>query len=163
MSKKVLFLFCLISLLICGCSQATQTKTAIQNSYPVSEGYPLDALEPSGYPIKDDFQMGTRGPDFFITEPLNGGETIVQGSGPANIPIFLVDVFMNGELLGSTVTDNNGDFSFNLDKPLVTGHSIGIMLGDISGTDLLESDFTYNENYYDIPLIGILFDFVVVY
>ena len=163
MRKKVLFTFCLISLLICGCTQAAQTESSTEKSYPVSEGYPLEILDPSGYPVDNIPQIGTRGPDFNITEPVNGGETIVQGSGPANVPINLVDVFMNGELLGSTVVDDNGNFSFSLDKPLVTGHSIGLMLGDISKTDLSESDFMYNENYYDIPLIGILFDFVVVY
>jgi hypothetical protein len=39
---------------------------------------------------------------------------------------------------------------------------IGLQLGDIEGTNFEESDFLYSDTYYERPLIGILFDLVVV-
>lgn len=103
-----------------------------------------------------------RGPDFFIEIPVLAGDLIVSGTGPTGVPIELLNVTKVGQILSKTSIDQNGNFTFELSQPLESGHSLGIRLGDISNTDFLESDFLYNENYYDRPLIGILFDMVVV-
>jgi hypothetical protein len=67
-----------------------------------------------------------------------------------------------GTILGETIIDERGNFQFDLEQPLQSGHSIGIQLGDITGTELNESDFLYSDTYYERPFIGILFDMVSV-
>jgi hypothetical protein len=168
MKKIIFFLLFLPILIFSSCSQQSPTEVQQNNdpAYPISDGYPATNLENElndSYPVDNSIQYGDRGPDFNINEPLTEGEQTVSGTGPAGVPIILVDVFMNGEFLDETTIQENGEFIFNLVDPLVKGHSIGIMLGDISGSDFNEIDFIYNENYRDIPLIGVIFDMVVVY
>jgi hypothetical protein len=167
--KKILLIFSLLLLLplvIIGCSvknsalnfEQTSTNTDDNFSYPV-DGSTKDI----SYPIEEQIvTFENRGPDFSITEPVLGSSITIEGTGPAGVPIRLVDVSEAGKILGEVIIEQNGTFIFNLDQPIESGHSIGIQLGNISNTNLNESDFLYNENYYDRPLIGILFDMVVV-
>ena len=130
-----------------------------ETAYPVEEfSFPVD----EGYPIEESTPLYEQGPEFEISIPISGGDTVVTGTGPANVPITLVDVTEMGFVLDQTVIDSDGTFTFTLEEPLESGHSIGIQLGDIEGTDLDEGDFLYSETYYERPLIGILFDLVVV-
>jgi hypothetical protein len=138
----------------------TEGNESTESGYPVSEI--IDSVE-SGYPIKErDEVLYPQGPNFEIDEPVSKNDNVVTGSGPANVPIILVDVSEMASILSKTVINNDGLFTFDLQIKLEPGHLIGIQLGDIKGTGLNESDFLYNENYFVKPLIGILFDMVVV-
>jgi hypothetical protein len=132
--------------------------TAEQDISPqnLGETYPVETVELVEVPGFE------RGPDFNIEEPVSSGENVVSGNGPAEVPIILVDVSTGGTILGQTTIKEDGNFLFDLDQPLESGHSIGLKLGDISNTDLNPDDFIYNENYYDRPYVGILFDMIVV-
>lgn len=169
MKRSILpFLGLLFVILVAGCMQTPIPKTEEIDSPVVSAtGYPVvifnyESAYP-GYPIsKDESAILNQGPDFAIDRPVFGGDYSLSGTGPIGVPIELIDVFMGGELLGKTTINDDGLFVFDLNKALVKGHSIGIKLGDISNTELLESDFMYNDTYFDVPLIGILFDVVSV-
>jgi len=170
-TKFILHLLAIICIFLTGCtstnidSENSDVKT--QPSPPNNEdsGYPVNNNENnnnSGYPIvesEDDLPLG---PIFSINEPVEGGDTIVSGIGPAGVPIRLVDVSEVGLILGETIIDKNGTFSFTIEIPLESGHSIGLKLGDLTGTDFNENSFVNNETYYVRPLIGILFDMIAV-
>ena len=184
--KLLLILVPFMLLTLCGCGESETMPTAEKElapsesdqteeaGYPISEepgdvesGYP-SSTEPedieSGYPssalpAQTDY---TPGPVFTIDVPVKADDTIVTGTGPTGVPINLVDASEVGLLLAETVIDTDGTFTFELEEPLEQGHMIGIMLGDLTGTDLDENDFIYSDTYYARPLIGILFDMVLV-
>jgi hypothetical protein len=171
-------------LLLIGCNtQETEETSTVQTpqtnpmqkentTYPIikpeveiQNGYPVDASEKeneTSYPTMENLSNFPKGPEFNINEPLSEGDTQVTGTGPADVPINLVDVSEMGLFIAETIINKDGTFIFSFQDPLEAGHSIGIQLGDIEGTDIDPNDLLYNENYYERPLIGILFDMVVV-
>lgn len=145
-------------------------RTETLEAYPIS-GYPFPYQSENGYPAFPTFAAEVaypivtptknpkmNGPKFEINEPVVGGSKVVTGTGPANVPIVLIDVTEMGTLLGQTIIDANGDFIFNLDEELIPYNAIGIQLGDISGTNFDSKNFIYSDDYIDRPLIGIIFD-----
>lgn len=101
-------------------------------------------------------------PDFTIDVRVLAGARQVSGSGPPNVPIRLVDVTEAGQELATTVVGVDGRFVFSLSDPLVAGHSVGLQIGDLTGTQFSYEDFVYSDRYYDRPSIGILFDMASV-
>lgn len=145
--------------------EESSTSNDLQDGYPISgsdNGYPLEEDNPmeSAYPNIDPGME--YGPSFTIDEPLDPNSTTVTGTGPAGVPIKLVDVTTMGEELALTTIDENGNFSFSLDKPLTSGHAVGLMIGDLSNTDFNYDEFTYSDEYIDKPMIGTLFYIAVV-
>lgn len=165
MTRKWIVTLALIMMVLSACSQTKSdlpqpepedASIVIDEVYPITEvgeisfSYPINTIE-------GEIDPSERGPDFFIDEPVRASDTVITGSGPANVPILLVNVSFVGELIASTVIDESGRFRFELEQPLQATHSIGLQLGDITGTNFLESQFLYNENYYERPFIGIIF------
>lgn len=126
------------------------------NRYPVEENNPMESAYPNLDPGRE------YGPSFTIDEPVDPNSTTVTGTGPAGVPIKLVDITTMGEELALTTVDENGNFSFSLDKPLTSGHAVGLMIGDLSDTDFNYDEFTYSDEYIDKPMIGTLFYIAVV-
>ena len=172
MNKKSLLILLLIGLVFlvsCGNNEPTQDPHSSEpEAYPVQEGessYPVAKTTTegeSGYPINEPETSFIQGPEFKIDEPVAEGDTIVTGIGPANVPIKLVDVSEVGLNISETVIGTDGVFEFTLEEPLESGHTIGLQLGDIENTEFSEGDFIYSDTYYERPLIGILFDLIVV-
>ncbi len=158
MKLKQLFApFLLIIIFLVGCNtQRTATTSPIktEQTYPIQnentaypiikqeveyqKGYPVNEKEKeneTSYPIKENLSGFPKGPDFKINEPLSEGDTQVTGTGPADVPINLVDVSEMGLFIAETIINNDGMFIFSFQEPLEAGHSIGIQLGDIEGTD----------------------------
>jgi hypothetical protein len=161
----VLLSIFIIGLLI-GCSNPSTTipGTPIETAYPVvarttptqpGEGYPIVTATPY-------YSTEMRGPDFNINEPVKAGDTKVTGTGPADVPIILVNVSFAGELISSTTIGKDGTFEFTFETPLESATTIGIQLGDLTGTNFVATQFIYNENYSERPMVGILFDLVHV-
>ncbi|QRN83004.1 hypothetical protein JR338_11395 [Chloroflexota bacterium] len=161
MRKTLPLIFIIATLILVGCQSTPSTEPAQVdvNSTEASE---------SGYPISDGYPVGeyeityVMGPDFSIDTPLKTGDLVVTGTGPAGVPIILIDATDVGELLGTTVISDDGTFQIDLANGLPEQHQIGIQLGDLTGTDLNANDFVYNDNYYVRPLIGIMFDMALV-
>ncbi|MFN3981890.1 MAG: hypothetical protein ACK4SA_16060 [Caldilinea sp.] len=98
---------------------------------------------------------------FILERPLKAGDTVVRGTGPANVPIIIVDVFLMGETLGEGVIDSEGSFEVSV-PPLETGHWIGVAVNDLSNTDLEFSDF-YAQGFRgpgaeQVPQVGFVHD-----
>jgi len=172
MKSKYYILFIFIFLLSLTSCKENKIESADPNitsqSYPIQESelaYPLNEHNDTetGYPILELEQTNyPKGPEFKIVTPVKVGDLTVTGTGPEGIPIKLVSVSEVGLLLAETVIDENGTFLFNFDSPLKSQHIIGLQLGDLTGTDINENDFIYSDTYYEKPLIGILFDMVIV-
>lgn len=170
MKQKILITGLLMTLLfITGCSaEAPGTATPESFSQPQQDesiGYPVSDIileEESGYPIREYVSEYPEGPEFNIDTPVTQNDLTITGNGPANVPIILIDVSEVGLVLAETVIDNEGSFIFSLERPIPSGNTIGIQLGDIEGTEFDENQFINSETYYDRPFIGILFDLVVV-
>ncbi len=165
----ILILVIIVFLVSCGGKEsAVHTSSPEPASYPVQEGessYPItqqDTEEESGYPISENEPAYPQGPEFSFDSPVKAADEFVTGTGPAGVPIKLVDVSEVGLVMSETLIDNDGVFNFILEEPLVSGHTIGIQLGDLENTDFSESDFQYSESYFERPMIGILFDMLVV-
>ena len=171
MKTKLILIALICAFLLLGCASnkiTNETNSPELDAYPAEggkEGYPVTVNAPpdnDGYPIeKVDLGHGT-GPVFRINLPVTSGDQVVTGTGPVGIPILLVDVSKSGLILGKTVIENDGTFSFSLEEPLKFNQMIGLQLGNIEGTKLNENDFLYSDTYYERELIGILFDLVAV-
>lgn len=167
-------------IIMCGCreqvgeeyltNQETPEKefSVEENAYPIVRAVqpePIEYAYPAGDQI-DQLEQSTttmvQGPDFSIEKPVTSGDEKVSGSGPAEVPIVLINLSNVDEIIGETTISSDGTYIFELSNPLISGQSIGIKLGDISGTKFNENDFVYNESYYSRPYIGILFDIAYV-
>ena len=165
MKIKVLLISLLIIVVLCSCSEPKVIQPTTGQTADTESGYPIvDYTIPTeeGYPIEDPLTGYTKGPEFHINLPLTDKDSTVIGTGPTGVPIVLVDVSELALVLGETTIDADGSFSFDLTEPLTPGHTIGLMLGDIEGTEFVASDFLYSETYYERPMIGVLFDMAVV-
>jgi hypothetical protein len=127
---------------------------SIFDSYPVSEENQQENVYPVHNPIRE------YGPSFTIDEFID--PNVITGTGPSGVPIKLVDVTMMGEVLALTTIDETGNFVFHVDKPLKSGHAIGLMIGDLSKTEFNYDEFSYSDEYIEKPMIGTLFIILIV-
>lgn len=172
MKKQLITLILLVGIILSACGPANTeqtTNTTPNSSYPdansttatVPSSYPSAGQEnqsSDSYPVPQvTFDESRR---FTFTTPIKAGDTQVSGTGPANIPIKVVNVGYLGELLGSGQTDANGNFVIELSNPLNGQDTIAIQLNDAS----LESDFRSNPGpgYTDFPMVGLLLATAIV-
>jgi hypothetical protein len=73
------------------------------------------------------------------------------------VPIRLVDMTDNGDTLAEATIGDDGTFSLEVSGKLVAGNRIGLVLGEIAGTELNRSNFISGPGYVDAPFIGIVF------
>ncbi len=145
----------------CGQQPALSPTAAVSVTTPVAAGYPgPDAAYPNPavpptYPVP---ASAPQGPRFTIDKPVTASDTQVTGTGPAGVPIRLIDVTQSGEVLAITTIRDDGSFSFDVAGKLVAGHRVALVLGDTTGTSFNPTDFISGPGYQDFPLIGILFD-----
>ncbi len=170
----------LASLILAGCAGNTTSPTSVpqetaqtapgetvvattlpNEGYPVpGEEYPPPPLELFPYPAPT--EELAQGPAFTINTPVRAADTQVTGTGPAGVPIRLIDIARSAQVLGETVINADGTFSIDVGNELIAGNRIALVLGDTSGTNVNPADFVRGENYEDIPLIGITFFQTVV-
>ncbi len=141
----------------------TAAPTTAPAAYPAPSQSEIPAYpEPSGVteaypPPSGTGEVGPEGPEFTITTPLLVGDMLIEGTGPAGVPIRVIDITFLGQTLGTGTIDQDGAFSVRLGVALEAGHSIGIQLGDLAGTNLNARDFVRGPGYQDIPQIGTIF------
>jgi len=167
----LLLILCAFTLFLAGCGGKTTDTQPVtepideievieeESAYPVSE--PVVQLE-TAYPVAKVESEFPQGPEFIINRPVRAADSEVSGTGPAGVPIKLINVSEVGVVLAETTIREDGTFTFTLQERLQTGHSIGLQLGDIENTDFNPDDFLYSDTYYERPLVGILFDMLVV-
>lgn len=168
----------ILTALLTGCTATTAPKPNQPSAYPVNQApstptqgaYPITQPEyipfdtPNPYPNNTE----TASPDAFrLQKPIYAGTTQVRGTGPAGVPIFLMDITKMGLPLAETVIDANGQFVFDLPAALEANHRIGILIGGLEGTQWKPEDF-YPRRYYgdearQIPQIGFFHDTALVH
>jgi len=146
-------------ILIASCTSTTLT--------PTEEGPPT-VVSPLVSPLTSPIHVPppptstlVMGPSFTLDQPLRAGSTVVTGQGPPGVPIVVVDITRMGRELGSGTIGPDGRFSIEV-SPLPEGDRVGIMLGEVTGTDVDPDNFLRGEGYFDIPMVGILFDAAMV-
>lgn len=124
---------------------------------PASQAQPQGANNaPAGYPPPPTELAIPEGPAFAIDQPIKASQTTITGSGPANVPIRLVNVTRSAEEIGRTVIGADGKFSLAVSN-LPAGERVGIMIGDLAGTGFDRINFLSGPGYEDIPQMGIFF------
>lgn len=114
---------------------------------------PVPAPAPTAVPI---VQFRLDGPVYADMEELSG-------FGPANLPIIIVDISGGEkEILAHDVTDEDGNFTTELYRPLKAGFRIGLTIGDLSDHELAHEDFQ-DRGFYGLdamvfPQFGFFFD-----
>jgi hypothetical protein len=172
-TTRILIISWIVLLLLAGCNP--KSPDAVPVTEPGDDGVPEGIEEESGYPVSPPMEMPEegypiaeiesefpQGPEFIIDRPVKASDSTVSGTGPAGVPIKLIDVSEVGVVLAETTINADGTFTFTLQDPLQSGHSIGLQLGDVENTDFNPDDFLYSDTYYERPLVGILFDLLVV-
>lgn len=149
---RLVILAIAVMLFVAGCNEAT----------PMVETSPLTSPQ-SVVPTPDE-----RTPTevamvpFELDKPISGGATEVTGSGPAGIPIMIVDISMGGNVLGTGTVGSDGEFTVELSQALEARHRIGIALGNLSGTGWevtdLQDDRYYGSEALSVPQVGFFFD-----
>ena len=138
---------------------STEGQQETARAYPAPEEDANASETDGGYPAPAKATVEYKvGPDFSISTPVVEGATVVSGTGFAALPIMLVDVSESGAVLADTVVADDGTFRFDLTTPLPVGHTIGLKVGDLDGTEFNADDFRFSPDYYERPYVGTLLD-----
>jgi hypothetical protein len=82
----------------------------------------------------------------------------VTGTGPAGVPIKLLDYTDGGATLAATTIGGDGKFTFDVAGKLKAKNKIVLKLGDLAGTNLKPENFISGPGYDDLAFIGVTFD-----
>lgn len=86
----------------------------------------------------------------------------MTGTGPAGVPIKLINITVNASVIGETTIAEDGTFSFDVVGQINPQNVLAIKLGTTDGTDINPRDFLRGPGYEDMPMIGIVFVKAVV-
>lgn len=130
-----------------------ETQAAAQ-----AEAYPMPTQAPTAQPFPNAVP-------FQLNKPITAGTTEVTGRGPAGIPIWILDYTFGGTVLGQGVTGEDNTFSIQV-PTLEANHRIGIVLGDLEGTEWQPENFYFEQFYGDdpkqAPMVDFFFDTAMV-
>lgn len=120
---------------------------------PLRQGAsPLAAPAPTPVPVVQ----------FVLERPIDPGAEEVSGSGPPNLPIVLIDITGGGDRLAEGFIDEEGNFTLELEEPLLPARRIGLTIGDLSDSELSYDNFVdqgfYGPDAMMVPRIGIFYD-----
>jgi hypothetical protein len=103
---------------------------------------------------------------FRLDKPLYTGSEQVSGNGIAGVPILIVNITLNGEVIGKGSIKSDGTFTINLSTPVEPDQRVGIALDDLTGTDWNSYSFDdpalFGDEYMQVALIGFFYDTVQV-
>lgn len=160
-SNWLVYLTLVLVLLLMACKSPT-TPSPTRSPLPTAPS-PLNAptvppsLVPS--PVPEEIVP------FRLDKPIVEGTDRVTGTGPAGVPVMLVDVTFMGPVLGSSVIKSNGTFVIEV-PTLEKAHRVGLAIGDLSGTKWTLDDFRALEYRGDeaqqVPQVGFFHDTTMV-
>lgn len=87
-----------------------------------------------------------------IPDNIYDTQTIIEGYGPSNADVFIVDD--NGDVLSYTKSNMSGNFVFNLDSPLEAGLNIGVYAKRTSNIDIIDEEVTIISDTSIYKVIG---------
>jgi hypothetical protein len=168
---KLLLLIGVLLLVACSSGNPTiQTTPGYPSPYTgnlADPSYPAPTqviLDNSSYPAPPTPNQGSpvNIVPFRLNKPISAVATTVTGTGPAGVPILLVDITLNGEILAKTTIGSDGQFTFTIEKTLISGNLIGIALSDLHLTKWVQANFS-NEGFFGdaaklVPMVGFFYD-----
>jgi hypothetical protein len=175
--RFIVVLLLLVFLAACGAPAAEPTAPPAAADATEEPAANPDTQDPDAYPAADANAYpaaGYPGPDadvpvnevpFEINEPLTAGDMQVSGSGPGLVPIRLVNISNNGQVMAERVTEGDGQFTLELVEPLEAGDEIGLLLGNPGTPDIppfIPDFYNRTEGAEEIEGIGIVLDRAVV-
>lgn len=167
-----IFVLALICLALAGCMdtvsapppQAAGSTSApnaaaptSQGAYPAPQGaYPApSAAAESAYPAPTSDLP--EGPKFTINTPLKAADGQVSGSGPADVPIRVINITQGADPIADVTIGADGSFKADVAGKINAGDRIGLTLGNTSGTKFNQTSFLRGPGYEDLPMVGIVF------
>lgn len=149
MLKVVRTTLCLIAIVLVGCASEVTTPQPYPGPYPGPSG-----RTPRPGAVR-----------FQIERPVRADDTLVKGSGPAGIPVVIVNVTMLGDELGGGVIGADNRFAISV-PPLPSSIRIGLTVDDLTGTNYTIEEF-YGDEYKGegalmVPMVGYFQDTVLV-
>ncbi len=139
--------------------------------FPAADAYPVDpppptavpTPEPESYPAAEELFAEPR---FRLNGPIAAGSPSVTGQAPPDLALAIVDVTYNGVVLGTGVSDGDGNFTIGVNE-LTPGNRIGITFAELQpGKTLVEMSQEYfphrGEGFMNLPNVGIYFDTALV-
>jgi hypothetical protein len=167
-----ILLLLLLGLSACNLFEATPVQSILETSPIENEAAQADrdpsVTSPVALPTLHSPPTATNSEveneaNFSIIEPLMGGQTVVEGTGPRGTGIFVVDITMMAEPLGSGIIQNDGTFVIDVQPPLSEGHFIGIMIGQLEDQEITPNFFDQYRPYAgdgvrDMPNLGTMWD-----
>lgn len=136
--------------------QAEATPT-VDGPYPPPTTVPPTAI--TSYPEALPENTPENGVVFAFERPINVGDTIIRGVGPAGLEIKIINVTFMGEEIATTTVESDGTFEVEV-PALEAGVRIGLT-ADIEGTDL-EERIIPGEGAMGVPQVGYYFDTIVL-
>lgn len=98
---------------------------------------------------------------FRLDRPILAGATEVRGSGPAGVPIYIADITLMGEPLGTVTIGTDSRFSISV-RSLEAGHRIGLALGVLINSQFKPEQFYpiefHGSEAMQLPMVGFFFD-----
>lgn len=178
--QKIVLIVLLVPLVLVGCGPtspepATPSATPAAPGQPAQPGYPAPAqpgypapAQPGypapagagGYPVPQ--VEYPEGPEFRMNVPVRSSDTQVSGTGPAGVPINLINVEDNGTVIGQTTIAEDGTYTVDVTGNMGPSQMIAVTLGDISDTDLQRENFIQGPGYVELPFVGRIFTSTVV-
>jgi len=134
------------------------TVLAYPGAYPLPPPPTANSNDP--YPLPS-YRDLPEGPRFTIDQPVRLSSGRITGSGPAGVPIRIVNITRGAIDIATTTIGADGTFNAPLVDTFV-GDRVAIMLGDLTGTSFDRNQFLRGPSYEDWPLIGILFASAIV-
>lgn len=145
--------------------QAVEENIA-DEAYPVAPlPVPSPTIDPENYPPPPPEEIFAE-PRFRFDSPLNAGSTLVTGQAPPDLALAILDVTLNGAILGIGASDSDGRFSINVQE-LPDGHRVGITFAELqAGKTIADMSIEYfphrGEEFMNLPNLGIFFETAMV-
>jgi hypothetical protein len=165
-----LLILLILALMLAGCGGPDPVPTNGADSPPVNTTPYPEPTAPGGptatlptdltpQPPEETFPPDPEeleGPRFTVLPPIDPSVSQIKGTGPAGLPIKLIDINNQGKTLSETTINPQGSFTFELKEKLTIGQQVAITLGNLAGTQFTPEQFKGFENYYEHPDYGTL-------
>ena len=125
------------------------------DAYPIAT--PVIVPLAQGYPSPDEIREGIL---FAINTPLRPGDTEVNGIGPAGLTVFVVNVTLMGEPIGSGRIGDDGTFRIAV-PALEPNFQIGLF-ADLEAAGVDPDSVIAGPGARVVPLVGFFYDTALV-
>ena len=93
-------------------------------------------------------------------QPVDWQSGTISGVGPAGLTIYIMNITLMGEVVGSGVVDQNGQFAINVQN-IQPNVRIGLT-ANLEEIGLTSEDVRYGDEPMSIPQVGFFYDTTVI-